>query len=239
VETGVYSASDDSLIIAGGKVLYKITGASTTLGDVAASFVFPYNILAFSSYRIDTTAWFVQFKNIETGTSLPNAIAVPFSDYGLGYPAGQRPVLLEDEEMVETYHHEESNTLFLGTRKGVVQIRDSSSPELPVCTSSYFRLILQLIANFSIYSPSGNDATVGGFAYDPNYNRLYICLDVDDGVKFMRLDVSDGFDSWSGAEIDSNATVCASYSFVSLLLGCQWCPLGVSPEGWFLRRYCN
>jgi len=207
VDSGVYSASADALMMSGGRYLFLMSKASTTLTNVSSSFTFPNTILAFSSFIVnDDTGYFVQYSNISGGN--PGAIAIPFKDYSKGYPLGQKSVVdLGTEEITESFLHEDSQILFLGSRLGVVEVRDASQASLPLLTT------------FTV-----TDSEIGNFAYDPTYGRLYICLNAGDGVNFMRLNVTGGVNGdaytwnyWNGTVISSNTTTTPGVAVTTIL----------------------
>lgn len=66
----------------------------------------------------------------------------------------------------------------------------------------FCNLLFQIISRFVV-----EDARITGFAYDPDHSRIFICLDIGNGVRLLKLSTAQGLDYWNGKTI--NTTVVA------------------------------
>lgn len=125
VDSGAYSNTDDILILAGGRTLFQFRQASADIDALRSSaFVFSELVLPFTAYNSGSKMWLPQFRG--NGGLAPKLIGVDWTNYGAG-EAGATNINMADEQVVKSYYHAESNTAFLGSRSGVVLIRDGTS----------------------------------------------------------------------------------------------------------------
>lgn len=131
VDTGAYATAEDILVLAGGRTLFQFTTASQDLdAGRSASFVFPELVLPFTSYNTGGTMWLPQFRG--NSGNQPQLIGVDWNKYTQG-PTGARTFDVVDEQITKAFYHNNSGLAFLGSRTGVVQIRDGNANDQMVC----------------------------------------------------------------------------------------------------------
>jgi hypothetical protein len=185
IYTGVYDSVNDELYFFGYSKLYRIDKLVTPLDLQSAEkdFEFPALVLPSVSFIRDGVVYGLQTSSESTVDEIlpPKLYAVNMTLYSTNYNANSTKYYNFTSTLSQTFEIDETNGyITTGSRLGLLEIR--TYPQF-----DYVSLI-----SFPNITGEGEPLNIKHVTIDKQRGLLYFCGDLDDQIRIVRVNISDG-----------------------------------------------